>query len=192
MTARAPTERTPRAAPAPSGGPTNGSADEGGRARALRQWRPRAGGRRDGAGGAAGLSAGKAALRRPASSPPPAPCRCGKAARGYRRRPRPSPVGTEPSSVVAPPGCEKRRLTASGGTRPVSGSGSWLSRAAPKERQRSHGSRRLAARHGVRRALRFSSAPISSAALSCCPAAAVPTCRFPSVCRSPCGAPGAA
>jgi len=42
------------------------------------------------------------------------------------------------------------------------------------------------------RALRFSSAPISSAALSCCPAAAVPTCRFPSVCLCPCGAPAAA
>ena len=154
-----------------------------GRARALRRWRTQTGRRRDGAGALAELRCSVRGKRRPAAPRPRRrPRRAsgtaggqGKAARGHRRRPRPSPVGTEPSSVVAPLGCEKRRLTASGGARPVSGSGSWLSRAAPKERERSHGSRHVRARQGVSKSLRLSpGSNHRSVALSCCPAAAVP------------------
>ena len=111
MTARAPTERTPRAAPAPSGGPTNGSADEGGRARALRQWRPRTGDRRDGAGGAVGPRGGKRRSADPRHRRRPR----GRRAVGGRRRGGTAAGPVRPPSEPSRPPSLRRRAARSGG-----------------------------------------------------------------------------
>ena len=140
-----------------------------GRARALRQWRLRTRGRRHGdADGAGGMEEPRGSVRGKRRSAAPLPRRRprGRRAVGGRRRGGTAAGPVRPPSESgcsrggnravlrrcgeALPGCEKRRLTARGGTRPVSGSGSWLSRAAPEERERSRGSRRVRARHGVR------------------------------------------
>ncbi|XP_042750745.1 uncharacterized protein LOC122193909 [Lagopus leucura] len=154
MTARPRTQSTPPAVPAPFGGLTNGRAEGAAADAGPPRWRWR---RRD--GGAARFRAGKAAFRRPPPRASGTPGGQGKAARAHRRRPRPSPVRIQLSSEAEPSRPPSLRRGAAGLREaaadrerrdPPGVRERLLAEPGSPERERSHGSTRVRARHGVR------------------------------------------
>ena len=162
MTARPRAQTTPPGAPAPFRGPTNRRAGEAG---------PSAG---SPPMAAAGFRAGKAALRRPASPPPPAP------RLGAPSVPRQNGAVLRSRRRGGAPPAENRRLTASGGTPGVRerllaepGSPEREGPTPPIE------TRSSPAESGGRLRFRLGSArTVSSAVLSRCPAGGGLDCRF--------------